>query len=277
MTDQKKLLRAAVYGAAVGDALGVPHEFLWRGEFECTEMIGGGAHGQVAGTWSDDTSMILATCDSIRAKRGRIDIADMRKRFCDWAYKGKYTPDGVCFDIGTATSTALYEGVGCKGERSNGNGSLMRIVPLAFTKATDEQIAAVSAITHAHRISTEACVAYVHIARALAEGSSPEEAILRHAPTNHPFERVKGIGQVDVDDIESSGYVVHTLEAALWCLLNTKTYAECVTAAVNLGRDTDTTACVAGALAGIVYGPEAIPPEWMECLRAKDIIERCLF
>ncbi len=275
--ERRGLLRAAVYGAAVGDALGVPYEFLRRGEFECAGMVGGGAHGQVAGTWSDDTSMILATCDSIRAKRGRIDVADMRRRFCDWAHKGRYTPHGVCFDIGNATSTALYEGVGCKGERSNGNGSLMRIVPLAFAGATDEEVAAVSAITHAHRVSTEACVAYVRIARVLADGSSPEEAVRDHAPTGHPFERVASVGRLGVNDIESDGYVVHTLEASLWCLLSTGTYAECVTAAVNLGRDSDTTACVAGALAGIVYGLEAIPPEWMECLIAKDLIERCLF
>lgn len=201
----------------------------------------------------------------------------MRKRFCDWAYKGKYSPDGICFDIGTATSTALFEGVGGKSEKSNGNGSLMRIAPLAFTNATDEQVACVSAITHAHRISIDACTAYVHIMRALAEGISPGKAIKTHSPTEPPFERLMLISELDIDEIESSGYVVHTLEAALWCLLHTRTYTDCVTAAVNLGRDSDTTACVAGALAGVLYGIDAIPTEWIECLRAKDVIEKCLF
>lgn len=271
-------LKDAIYGAAVGDALGVPYEFLARGSFACEGMAGGGAHGQPEGTWSDDTSMLLATCDSIRAKRGRINVKDMRVRFCDWMNKGRYTPHGDCFDIGNATSTALVEGVGCKSERNNGNGSLMRIVPLAFTRATDDEVRAVSAITHAHPISTEACVLFVRVARALISGESVECAVTSGVVgAEPPFDRLARIAKVAEDDIESDGYVVHTLEAALWCLLNTTSYEECVVRAVNLGRDTDTTACVAGALAGIAYGYDAIPADWVEALLAKDVIDRCLF
>ena len=265
-------LRDAVYGAAVGDALGVPYEFIARGTFECAGMASGGTHGMPAGTFSDDTSMLLATCDSIRAKKGRIDCADMRKRFERWAYKGAYTADGIVFDIGGAVATALAEGTGCRSERSNGNGSLMRIAPLAFTKATDKEVRAVSAITHAHPVSTEACFSYVSVLRRIALGASIADAVLGVRVGERTFNANKDVGEV-----RSGGYVLDTLEAALWCLANTGSYKDCVLSAVNLGDDTDTTACVAGALAGAAYGYEAIPSEWIQSLRGKDVIERCLF
>ena len=267
------VLRDVVYGAAVGDALGVPYEFMERGSFTCEGMSSGGSHRQPAGTFSDDTSMMVATCDSIR-ERKLIDCDDMRERFRAWAYRGKYTPDGVVFDIGNATSTALAEGRGCTGVRSNGNGSLMRIAPLAFTAATDEEVRDVSAITHAHEISTESCVAFVHVMRSIVEGITVLEATkdVRVAAGGYAFTADK-----PVEEIRSGGYVLDTLDAALWCLRNTQTYAECVLAAVNLGRDTDTTGCVAGALAGAVYGFDAIPAEWVASMRGKDVIEACLF
>lgn len=128
MTDRPKTtLRDCIYGLAVGDALGVPYEFRPRGTFECTDMIGYGTHGQPAGTWSDDTSMTLATCDSIR-ELGHIDTADMRDKFVGWIARGEYTIDGV-FDYGGTTARALHTGKGGSGERDNGNGSLMRIAP----------------------------------------------------------------------------------------------------------------------------------------------------
>lgn len=128
MTDRPKTtLRDCIYGLAVGDALGVPYEFRPRGTFECTDMIGYGTHGQPAGTWSDDTSMTLATCDSIR-ELGHIDASDMRDKFVSWIARGEYTIDGV-FDYGGTTARALRTGKGGSGERDNGNGSLMRIAP----------------------------------------------------------------------------------------------------------------------------------------------------
>ena len=272
-------LRAVVYGAAVGDALGVPYEFRSRDTFECVDMVGHGSHDMPAGTFSDDTSMLLATCDSIRAKHGGIDCDDMRKRFGDWLYRSRYTPDGVVFDVGNTVSTALAEGEGCGGERSNGNGSLMRIIPLAFTYATDEDIENVSAITHAHALSKRSCVAFVRIARDLMAGKKVEDAI-RDVFADEADPLLANLSDIYAwkrEDVESSGYVLHTLGASLWCLANAKSYAECVLVAVNLGSDTDTTACVAGALAGIVYGMEGIPKEWLETLRGKDVIERCLF
>ena len=261
----KQGLRACVYGQAVGDALGVPFEFRERGSFSCKGMVGHGTHDQPAGTWSDDTSMALAVCDSIR-ERGTIDTADIRRRFRAFLYEDTYTCD-FRFDIGSATATALREGRGLAGEFDNGNGSLMRTIPLAFTDASDDDIAAVSAITHAHDTSTGACVRMVHAARDLIGGA-------------HPVEVAASYG-VDAgkprSEVLSGGYVLHTYEAAIWCLANTDSYKGCVLAAVNLGDDTDTTAAVAGALAGIVYGYASIPRKWLSTLRGKDVIERCLF
>ena len=255
-------LRDCIYGLAVGDALGVPYEFKPRGSFECVGMVGHGTHGKPAGTWSDDTSMTLATCDSIR-KLGRIDIDDIRHRFEDWLFKGVYTVDGV-FDYGGTTARAITEGRGCAGERDNGNGSLMRIAPLAFLAGvSDDGIEAVSAITHAHRTSTSACVEFVHVLREVAAGVRlPIEDELHAVPES---------------SIRSGGYVLDTYRAALWCLAGTDSYEECVLRAVNLGNDTDTTAAVAGALAGARYGFDSIPSEWIEALRGKETIEAYLF
>lgn len=273
---KNKQLRDAVYGLAVGDALGVPCEFLWRGEFHVEGMIGGGTHNKPAGTFSDDTAMTLATCDSIRIKRGRVNLADMRKRFCDWRYDGKYTVDGL-FDIGNTTISALTEGRGMRGINDNGNGSLMRIAPLAFVKdANDQMVREVSAITHAHDIACTGCVIYVNLLRDLASGISVTEAVDK-LPDEGTFGRLRGIASVPLEDISSSGYVVDTFEAAVWALANTGSYAECVLALANMGRDADTVAAVGGALAGVVYGYDAIPEEWLETLRGKEIIERCLF
>ena len=250
-------LRDAVYGAAVGDALGVPYEFLERGSFKCTGMIGFGTHYQPAGTWSDDTALLLATSASIKAC-GRVDVSDIRMSFEDWYHDGEYAIDRNVFDVGNTTSRAIIEGMGCDGANSNGNGSLMRIAPLAYTDATDDDIRAVSAITHAHEISCSACVDFVHILR------DPSLAQSFEIPEQKA-------------DVRSGGFVCDTFAAALWCFRHTSSYRDCVLAAVNLGSDSDTTACVAGALAGEVYGYDAIPAEWLEALRGKDIIEECLF
>lgn len=261
----KATLRDCVYGQAVGDAVGVPYEFKQRDSFGCSDMVGFGTHNQPIGTWSDDTSMALAICDSYR-ELGRIDVGDIRDKFVSWYSDGAYTCDGL-FDIGNATAEALRTGRGLAGEWDNGNGSLMRTLPLAFTDATDGDVRAVSAITHAHPTSTEACVAMVGAARSLISGANARETALAYGvDPDKPR-----------DEIRSGGYVLDTFEAALWCLATTPNYRECVLLAVNLGGDTDTTGAVAGALAGIVYGIDGIPAEWVDSLRGKDVIERCLF
>ena len=270
-------LRDAMYGSAVGDALGVPYEFKLRGYFKCTDMIGHGTHHQDPGTWSDDTAMALALCDSLRENNLRVDKKDIRSRFKDWLRKGRYAIDGRVFDCGLTVSRAIDSGRGCSGERDNGNGSLMRTIPLAFTDASDKDIRNVSAITHAHRLSTESCVCFVHTARELIGGTDIREAISHNIPSGSEFDFLGEVADWPESKVKSGGFVLHTLGAAFWCLANTESYEECVLAAVNLGEDTDTTACVAGGLAGIVYGFDAIPGKWVEALRGKDIIDACLF
>lgn len=276
-------LKDAVYGALVGDALGVPFEFLPRGSFLASDMIGYGTHNQPPGTWSDDSSMILATCSSIK-KKGRADCANIMDRFYQWYSHGEYTAGGSVFDIGVTTASALkkYElGIdpllcGANSVGANGNGSLMRIIPLAFLDVPNETIRNVSKLTHAHEISLRACEIYVHIAKQILDGKRLAY-IISDLTYEKPFDRLKLLPGLDREEIMSTGYVVHTLEAALWCLSHTESYRECVLEAVNLGDDTDTTAAVAGALAGLVYGYENIPTEWIEKLKNKSLIDKCLF
>ena len=134
------LMQTIIYGEAIGDALGVPYEFRERGTFTCTGMVGGGAHRQPAGTYSDDTALMLATLDSLLSCDGTVNEDDMRVRFLAWLDDGKYSADGTVFDVGGATQRALRAGHGMSGERDNGNGSLMRIVPCALFDLSDSDI-----------------------------------------------------------------------------------------------------------------------------------------
>lgn len=269
-------LKSAIYGLIIGDALGVPFEFKSRGSFCCTDMIGHGTHNQPVGTWSDDTSMTLATLDSLKQNKNRINIEDMRDKFNNWLYQGKYTTDGNVFDYGITTKQALDSKRGLDDFYSNGNGSLMRILPLAFIETSEEDIEKVSAITHAHLISKEACKIYVKIAKGFISSKELND-ILKDLNTSDIFKRLKNIGSLKEDNIKSSGYVVDTLEAALWCLCTSNSYEEALLKAVNLGNDTDTVGAVTGGLAGIVYGYDNIPKKWIKNLRKKEEIEKYLF
>ena len=275
-------LHDAILGLAIGDALGVPYEFEKRGTFLCTEMVGYGTHNQPEGTWSDDTSMVLATLDSLKSNDGKIVLKDMFERFNYWLLYGDYTAHGEVFDAGIATCKALQTGKSQTGEYDNGNGSLMRILPLAFVPCTDDEIRAVSAITHGHRISMDACVIYVHIAKRLLAGESICEII----PTlqyDKPFDRLHRIDQISTSEIKSSGYVVDTLEAALWAVSHKsnnadkeKSFRNDLLDAVNLGQDTDTVGAVAGGLAGIIYGLDEVS-DWVETLQNREELERYLW
>lgn len=264
-------LKSAIYGFIIGDCLGVPFEFKKRGSFHCTDMVGHGTHNQPAGTWSDDTSMMLATLDSLKQSEGRVDVEDMRKRFKDWIYSGKYTADGKVFDYGITTKQALDLGVGLNDFYSNGNGSLMRILPLAFSDCTNDEIDKVSEITHAHPISKEACRIYVKIARFLIVNKNLK-GILENLECTENFSKLKYLNILREEQIKSSGYVVDTLEASLWCVLMTNSYKNAVLKAVNLGDDTDTIGAITGGLAGVLYGYNNIPETWLEKLRNKDKI-----
>lgn len=269
----------AILGLAIGDALGVPYEFKQRGSFICSDMVGYGTHNQPEGTWSDDTSMTIATLDSLKSNNGIIVTEDICRRFNYWLLYGDYTVNGEVFDAGITTCTALKKGRPAVGEWDNGNGSLMRILPLAFVDCTDDEIRAVSAITHGHWISEEACVIYVHVAKRLLAGE-PIASIIPTLEYKKPFDRLKYISTLDISQIKSSGYVVDTLEAALWVVSHEgdweKSFRNDILTAVNLGKDTDTVAAVAGGMAGIIYGLEDVL-DWVEKLRNKEEIIECLW
>lgn len=258
-------LKAVMYGLAIGDALGVPYEFRQRGEFDCTGMDGHGTHDQPAGTWSDDTGMSLATLDSLTECDGHVDTADLLMRYRMWLDGGAYMPDRQTYDCGLTVASALRSGRGRSGEHDNGNGSLMRVAPCAFYRLTDDDIRRVSAVTHSHETSMGACVRYVRIIEGLLRHDTTPERVVADSGLRFRQDRPR-------EEIRSDGFVLHTLDAALWCLLNTGSYRECVLAAVNLGADSDTTASVAGALAGAVYGMEGIPAEWVRGLRRGGLI-----
>lgn len=261
-------MRSCIYGLAVGDALGVPYEFRERGAFECTGMVGGGTHKQYAGTWSDDTSMALCICSSIK-RLGYIDVADIAYMFRRWLEHGDYTCDGRVFDVGVTCRKAITTGVPAKSYDGCGNGSLMRTAPLAMLDYVEPYyIREVSAITHAHPVAQLTCVALCDMLQTIRNVGTPAKGDL--------WRRYGYIASRPVDAVKSDGYCEHTLEAALWCFLTTGSYEDCVLKAVELGDDTDTTAAVAGALAGTYYGFDAIPPKWIGQLRGKAVIDQCI-
>ena len=275
----------AILGLVVADAVGVPFECGWRDQYSVTDMVGyetgmPGYHEEPIpiGTWSDDSALTFATIDSYRSC-GKWDDADLLKRFCDWFYNDVYVPAGQKrFGEGKVTVKALENfraGVpadkcGVADETKLGNGSLMRILPLAFYPHTTADVVRVSSVTHAAKNCALACVCYVEIAERLIAGADKFDAVrAQEWPKNEAFSRMATIETLPRDEIKSSGHVIETLEAALWCFLTTDNYRDCILKAVNLGRDTDTVAAVAGGLAGMYYeGNDGIPAKWIDNLQA---------
>ena len=300
----KDRILGGLWGSLIGDALGVPLEFKDRATVQAnpvTHMRGFGSHNQPPGTWSDDSSLLLCSADSL--VRHEYDTEDMGKRFLAWYREDLWTPHGRVFDVGVTTSRALSrlstgvraELAGDDGEDSNGNGSLMRIIPVALrfsrtpTKQFLDQVHRASAITHRHARSLLACGLYSLVIRELLAGVDANTAVAQALRSFRAFYEADPYWAVEVDsfqlllagdlgdrpesEIDSSGYVVHTLTASLWCLLTTSGFEECVLRAVNLGGDTDTTGCVAGGLAGVHYGLNAISGKWLEALARRDEID----
>ena len=319
-------IKAGIFGVVVGDALGVPVEFTSRLERKMdpvTDMCEYGTHSQPKGTWSDDSSMMLASLDSI-IQCGGINYDDMMERFRSWKINGEYTPHGRVFDIGITCSKAIAQyrpgmvptECGGRGERDNGNGSLMRIMPVSLYDALDseywndavieeaaENSHGTSSLTHGHPRSLIACLMHTSICHELIyrKDESIYMALWRgiHGTFDFYERRASALSWYNMEfkkeiatdayvrmrdleafmslpdsEIKSSGYVVHTLEAAVWCLLNSSSYEECVLKAVNLGDDTDTVGAVAGGLAGLAYGYENIPKEWLDVIVKKDWINK---
>lgn len=303
MTHSEIKIKSALFGVAVGDALGVPVEFKSRETIRknpVTDMIGFGTYNLPAGTWSDDSSLTFCLAEALTQD---FDLNVIGQNFVKWYHENYWTPHGHVFDIGIATRQAISrlakgekpELAGGFDETDNGNGSLMRILPLLFyildwpINERYDITKKVSSITHGHIRSVIACFYYLEFARQIIKGKDKFE-IYRKVQTeisNHltslsinpteitNFDRllIGDIHKLDESEIQSSGYVLHTLEASIWCLLTTNNYKEAVLKAVNLGNDTDTTGAVTGGLAGLIYGFENIPKNWIEQIARKDDIE----
>lgn len=300
----KEKIVSSITSAIVGDALGVPVEFTPRSELSlCAvkNMLGYGRYDQPQGTWSDDSSMVLCTIESLF--KG-YDLEDIGKTFCKWLFEAHWTPAGFVFDSGVTTFMALdrimSEGTsayksGCNSEDDNGNGSLMRILPAALyfhgesTEQFLQRIHEISSITHSHPRTCLGCGIYSLFVRELLFTDDKNEAFrlaiekaLEFYNNNDEYKnelihfmRVLSfeVPILEEADIGSSGYIVDTLEAAIWCFMRYQSTESILLAAVNLGLDTDTTGTVAGGLAGIVHGISSIPENWLKSISRKTEID----
>ncbi|OQP58415.1 ADP-ribosylglycohydrolase family protein [Niastella populi] len=299
-------VHGALFGVAIGDALGVPAEFTSRKTLQLDpikDFIGYKSHNQPPGTFSDDSSLTFCLAETLCIG---FDLHDLANRFINWREHAYWTAGGKVFDIGLITAEAIGnlkyvprpQLAGCYGVNSNGNGSLMRILPLLFyIKDFDidkryEAASDVSSITHGHLRSVISCFYYLEYALELLKGHDKQTAFVNTAKTVSDFLVIKSFEEKEinlfapllneniatqhVDSIPSSGYVLSTLKAAMYCFLTTGNYADAVLMAVNLGDDTDTTAAVTGGLAGLYYGFESIPEKWVkEIKRTNDIKDLC--
>ncbi len=296
-------VKSVLLGVAVGDAVGVPFEFRSREIMQknpAIDMVGYGTYNQPPGTFSDDSSLTFCLAEALT--KG-FDLQEIANNFIKWVEEDYWTAHGEVFDIGIATHEAISnlmngdspEVSGGDDEYSNGNGSLMRIAPLLFhlsDKPIQERFdltRLVSGITHRHIRSVVACFFYLEFAGLLLGGFGKYEAYKKAQvvvaeflksiaiPDSELelFDRLlrSDISQEHINAIESSGYVIHTLQASIWCILTTETYQEAILKAVNLGKDTDTTAAVTGGLAGLLYGVDGIPTSWLNQLAKREEIE----
>ena len=302
----KDLVYSSILGFIIGDVLGVPFEFEdkeIRKENPVTTMVGGGTWEQPIGTWSDDTSMVLCTINSL--SRG-YNISDLGLQFYNWLYKRKFTPHGKVFDCGNQTRTSLkeiYKSVlndqpitplpPSSDENSNGNGSLMRILPFGFylqNHSIEERweiINEVSSLTHSHIRSIIGCFIYTELVIDLIRGGDKWDSYHKMKVRVSGFLKDKvpsteldvygnilsfDITHLEESSIRSTPYVVYTLESVLWCFLRGKNYSESVLLGINLGGDTDTIGSLVGGLSGLVYGMTGIPREWLDSIVKRDDI-----
>lgn len=301
----------ALLGVTIGDAVGVPYEFTSREEMQAnpaTDMIGHGTYNQPKGTWSDDSSLTFCLAESLV---GGYNLKDMSERFIKWVDEAYWTAHNQVFDIGITTSIAisrlrviidesnleeLERQKDYGNERDNGNGSLMRIIPLLFYikgKPIKEQfniVWEVSALTHRHIRAAMSCMIYLNLAEKLLEGKDKVDAYKEmrvdiaklwdaidfpEKERKH-FEKViqNDIRDTGIDDLKTGGYVIEVLESSIWFFLNKDSYKDTILSIINLGHDTDTSAAIAGGLAGLYYGREEMPEEWVAHIaRLDDIVE----
>ncbi len=293
-----------IVGSVVGDALGFPAQFEERGELRRNPikgMVGNDLFETPPGTWTDDSSLTLATVDALI--REGLDLRAMADAFVRWFRDGEYTPFGKAFDLGLTVSSAILRLINGATPASSGiyrasNGSLMRILPIPLythclpPEEVVEWAFKASAITHSHPLALLSCGYYSLLIKAVMEGKGKDEALktaseqlvdavksrhpelLKHLEPDGELGRVitLEILNAEEDEIQSSGYVVHTLEASIWAFHRTNTFKEALLLAVNLGDDADTVGAVCGGLAGTHYGLKAIPNEWINTLQKKEYV-----
>ena len=290
MTPESDRAYGAFLGLAVGDALGTTLEFRNRDSCpELTDMVGGGPFSLQAGQWTDDTSMALALADSLIAK-GCLDPEDLADRFVSWWKTGAYSCTEICFDIGFTTRAALGRYLehgepfaGSTDEQSAGNGSIMRLAPVVLYALHDPVLLGrvardQSRVTHGAPQALEACEWFASRLRMAVLGATKDELLIADDDDDgHPDLVAIRRGDWKTktwDRIGSSGYVVDTLEAALWAVERTESFEEALLLAVNLGDDADTVGAVTGQLAGALYGRGGIPDRWLAKLAWKDRMEQ---
>ena len=313
MTDNTNIWLNGIMGVVVGDALGCPVQFESRDEVArhpVTGMRGYGTFNLPEGSWTDDSSLTIALLESIR-RTGKIDLDDIMENFMKWLYNGEFTPYGESYDIGRGTMQAINrykknrKAKKCGGDEewNNGNGSLMRIMPACLYCSVMESsgmysdrdaidvIHSVGGLTHAHIRSNIACGLYFFMAKYILfrEGSLQEriqegltqgfafyESYLADKENLHYYDRLKDLEafkSLPADKIKSTGYVVDALEAAVWSLITTDSFDQALLKAVNLGDDTDTVGAIAGGLAGLYYGYDSIPEDWLSAIKRREWIE----
>ena len=303
--------RGCLIGLAVGDALGAAVEFRSPGTFPpVTGYRDGGPHGLPPGGWTDDTSMALALGDSIglanqESNAAGWDLDDQAGRYVRWYQSGMYSVTGRCFDIGIQTSDALHRfestgdarTAGPTDDQQSGNGSIMRLapVPIAGRHLFPDHIGELATLaaesslpTHGSEQCQSACRLMAVQLAALIGGESKDAVLAADWPARVELERTAPLHPLIAEiangsfrrrqppEIVGSGWVVRSLEAALWAIDRSDNFADAVLAAVNLGDDADTTGAVCGQYAGAIYGESGIPPEWRDGLMRRDLIDPVL-
>ena len=300
MNESEKILdrkRGCLLGLAVGDAMGASVEGMKRNTFpRITGYLDHGAWGIPAGAWTDDTSMALALADSIATVGW--DLNDQAHRYVDWYRNGKYSSVGECFDIGHVTRAALKNferdgdarRSGMVRERDSGNGSIMRLAPVPIRYCEEdteerflERCEESSSVTHSSPACRSACMALGAILSRLIAGHDMETSLrgtLQTCARNLQWQvEVVLMGsywRMHVDNVRGTGYVVDSLEAAIWSVYGARDFRDAILRAVNLGDDTDTTGAVSGQMAGARWGESGIPEEWLKGLYRRDMVEKAL-
>ena len=284
----------SILGFSIGDALGVPYEFKERNSFKCTGMIKSrkdSYHGALPkGTWSDDTSLMLCVLDSLRGKTEEEQYEIFRKNAIGWKEEGEFTATGVVFDIGTSCNLGIAymkyrsENKSAMDITSNGNGGLMRVLPLCFLKYKDNEellkkVEIFNSCSHNHIISNVGCLIYILLAKELLKVNKLESAlkeVINNIEDKYKIPEYKNIWTLEIlnkneNEIKSSGYVVDTLESCIYSLNNSSSYKEAIIKAVNLGGDTDTIGALTGGLASLNYSIPLIYK--LNLKRRKEIVQ----